>query len=50
MRGYLSNFFFSSRSAMQPWRALAAEMSPALEENGVTTAVSVQKKKCVRAS
>ena len=40
MRGYLSNFFFSSRLAVWPGRALAAEMSPALEENGVTIAVS----------
>ena len=42
MRGYLSNFFFSSRLALYPGRALAAEMSPALEENGVATALSMQ--------
>ena len=41
MREYLSNFLFSSRLAMKPGRALAAEMSPALEENGVTIAVSM---------
>ena len=35
---YRSNFFFSSRLAMKPGRALAAERSPASEENSVTTA------------
>ena len=41
MRVYLSNFFFSSRLATKPGRELAAKKSPALEENGVTTAVSM---------
>ena len=41
-RGYLSNFFFSSRFGNEAWkRPLAADMSPALEENGVTIAVSM---------
>ena len=41
-RGYLSNFFFSSRFGNEAWkRPLAADLSPALEENGVTIAVSM---------
>ena len=45
IRGYRSNFFFSSRLATKPGRALAAPLSPALAENGVTTAVSVRQAK-----
>ena len=39
--GYLSNFFFSSRLAMYPGRALAAVMRLTLEEKGETMAVSM---------
>ena len=39
--GVSVDFFFSSRLAMLPGRALAADMSPVLAEKGVTTAVSM---------
>ena len=39
MRVYLANLAFSSRLAMWPGRPLAADVSPGLEENGVTMAV-----------
>ena len=35
------NLFSSSCLAMKPARPLATDMSPALEENGVTIAVSM---------
>ena len=39
--GISVEFFFSSRLAMWPGRALAAVMRPMLAEKGVTTAVSI---------